>query len=247
MRFMTALQAPRYRLLKSTTPSLFNQDFVAVRRRRKHLPLEETYSRYEGPDTIDGHSSEDDFYQSSSDSDLEEVAFSAEQLAIKHLEAQLSGSPTASHLWLSLLQQSITLIPLSTINAPTSRAEVAVAVLRRALKAHPSNRANLMLWFRYLSWGEHIWSVSDLADQWDTALKDVENETIWLAWLDWQLRAEPDKGLDTFLTAASRCLATLQDERLKLMALWRVVVALQDAGAWVDTEDEQPYTSLRLQ
>ncbi|KAI0348412.1 hypothetical protein BDW22DRAFT_1350623 [Trametopsis cervina] len=167
-------------------------------------------------------------YEESDDSDTTHLT--SRQATLRSLEAELSVDPTSIPTWLALLSHTLSSIPPETKNADKSRAEIALAVLSRALSAHPSNAQSQRLRLKYLNIGEAMWTAETLHSEWEKALK-IGSPELWIQWLDWRIRAVP-RGIEGVSEDARRVLAalSLENEDGRLRAFWRIAIALRDAG-----------------
>ncbi|PFH54787.1 hypothetical protein AMATHDRAFT_134942 [Amanita thiersii Skay4041] len=166
------------------------------------------------------------------DSDDESTPMSSHQAAIKSFEQQLSLDPSSIRVWLSLLEQTLSTIPLLSKNATKARAEIATSVLSRAISADPSNKKSKILRIKYLKAGEDVWQEDRLQDEWEDALK-VGGVEIWMEWLEWRIRRSRN-GIDDFIRDSIRAINALGSdvsaEFGKVRILWRVVMVLNSAG-----------------
>ncbi|KAG6381068.1 NRDE-2, necessary for RNA interference-domain-containing protein [Boletus reticuloceps] len=154
------------------------------------------------------------------------------QLTIKALEGRLTADPSSVQTWLSLVAQSLSVVPLTSKNAVKARSEVTLSVLSRARGAHPSNLRSPTLSLKYLRAGEELWDQTKLTAEWEDALKSG-GIGIWMEWLEWRIRASVG-GIDQVVWDATRALKALgssEDSELdRLRVVWRVAVAFQEAG-----------------
>jgi hypothetical protein len=123
-------------------------------------------------------------------------------------------------------------IPVTSKNATKARAEITLAILKRARAAHPHNRSSGILFLKYLRAGEEVWHESKTKAEWEEASK-LGGIEIWMEWLEWRIRTVAG-GVDTLVTDATRVLRALGSsgsrEIDKLRVVWRVAVAFQQAG-----------------
>ena len=188
-------------------------------------------SKVEADDNSDSSPpSESDDSHDSDDNDT--LVLSAHQESLKLLENDLEANPRAVSKWLTLLNQTLSTIPLTSKNAMKARSEITVSIIARALSADPQNKLNRHLRLTYLRAGEDIWHESKLRSEWEDALK-VGGADIQLEWLDWRIR-NGNKGIDGVLESAARALTGLgtgeEAEIGKVRIFWRVAVAIKNAG-----------------
>ncbi|KAM6498408.1 NRDE-2, necessary for RNA interference domain containing protein [Amanita muscaria] len=153
------------------------------------------------------------------------------QESLKSLEQQLSQNPTSVNLWLSLLAQTLSTVPLLSKNANKARAEIALSVLSRAMAADPVNAKSTVLRIKYLKAAEEVWQEDKMKNEWEGAL-NVGGVEMWMEWLGWRIR-KARRGLDGVLEDALRATSAFGHDRgeiAKLRILWRVAVAFQSAG-----------------
>ena len=186
-------------------------------------------------DSVHGLTSEDE----GGPSGEPRIHLTARQEAIKELEAILTRDPTRIGSWFSLIRLSVADSPVTSRRGPIARAEISLAILRRALDAHPQNRTSVRLQVAYLEAGEEIWQRGEQAKEWEAALialggpgHDLGNrEMIWSAWLSWVMRNA--KNVDDFLSAFRRVFAVLnleEAEVIRVRLLWRLCVHLHESG-----------------
>ncbi|KAH7928477.1 DUF1740-domain-containing protein [Leucogyrophana mollusca] len=188
--------------------------------------------------TLANDNEESDSQSSASESDGSDSSddggpvLTSHQLSLKSLEGKLSSDPSSVPNWLSLVACSLSSIPLTSKNATKTRAEVTLSILSRALSAHPRNSNSTMLRLKYLKSGEEVWHESKVRAEWDEALK-IGGIDIWMEWLEWRIRTGVN-GVDGIIKDATRVLDALGDheetEVGRLRVVWRVAVALQQAG-----------------
>lgn len=154
------------------------------------------------------------------------------QLAIKALEESLTADPSSVKTWLSLVAESLSVVPLTSKNANKTRSEITLSILSRAREAHPRNLRSPVLWLKYLRAGEEVWRQTELVAEWEDALK-LGGIDIWMEWLEWRIRTCVG-GIDQVVCDATRALKALgssEDIELgRLRIVWRVAIAFQEAG-----------------
>ena len=189
----------------------------------------------EHTDSVHGLTSEDE----DGPSGQPHIHLTAQQEAIKELETILIRDPTLIDSWFSLIRLSIAEIPITSRRGPIARAEISLAILKRALGAHPQNRTSVRLRVAYLEAGEEIWQRGVQAKEWETALIALggsgidlgTREMIWSAWLNWVMRNA--KNVDDFLSAFRRVFAVFnveEAEMIRVRLLWRLCVHLHESG-----------------
>lgn len=174
--------------------------------------------------------SESDDSHDSDDKDT--PVLSAHQESLKLLEHDLEANPRAVSKWLTLLDQTLSTIPLTSKNAMKARSEITVSIIARSFSADPQNKLDRHLRLTYLRAGEGIWHESKLRSEWEDALK-VGGAEIQLEWLDWKIRSG-NRGIDGVLAFAARALIGLgtgeEADIGKVRIFWRVAVAIKNAG-----------------
>jgi len=184
-----------------------------------------------GEASSDSEHSASDAEGESSDDDHAPI-LTSHQLAIKALEENLIADPSSVQTWLSLVAQSLSVVPLTSKNANKTRSEITLSVLSRARTAHPSNLRSPTLSLRYLRAGEELWHQTKLVAEWEDTLK-LGGIDIWMEWLEWRIRTSVG-GIDQVVWDATRALKALgssEDSELdRLRIVWRVAVAFQEAG-----------------
>ncbi|KAH0838206.1 NRDE-2, necessary for RNA interference-domain-containing protein [Lanmaoa asiatica] len=185
-----------------------------------------------GEASSDSELSTSDAEAETSDGDLAPT-LTSHQLAIRALEESLVADPSSVPSWLSLVAQSLSVVPLTSKNANKTRSEITLSILSRARAAHPSNFHYPTLLLKYLRAGEELWPETKLMDEWEDALK-LGGIGIWMEWLEWRIRTFVG-GIDQVVWDATRALKALdgsEDGELdRLRIVWRVAVAFQEAGA----------------
>ena len=114
-----------------------------------------------------GPVAEGDTGEESSDSS---PTLTSQQIAIKKLEQEIAKNPSAVDKWLSLLNHTLSTIPLLSRNARKARSEITVSILSRALTVNTNNESAKLLWLRYMKAGEEIWPENKLKAEWEIAL-----------------------------------------------------------------------------
>ena len=189
----------------------------------------------EHTDSVHGLTSEDEGGHSGEP----HIHLTARQEAIKELDAILTRDSTLIDSWFSFIRLSIADSPVTSRRGPIARAEISLAILKRALDADPQNRTSVRLQVAYLEAGEEVWQRSEQAEEWEGALiilggagNDLANrEMIWNAWLSWVMRNA--KNVDDFLSAFRRVFGVLnleEAEVIRVRLLWRLCVHLHESG-----------------
>jgi hypothetical protein len=191
---------------------------------------------YRGDATSDSELSASNAGGESSDDD-QAPTLTSHQLAIKALEKCLDTDPSSAQTWLSLVAQSLSVVPLTSKNANKIRSEITLSILSRAREAHPSNLRSPTLLLKYLRAGEELWNQTKLKAEWEDGLK-LGGIDIWMEWLEWRIRNYTG-GIDQVVSHATRALKALgsseHSELERLRVVWRVAVAFQEAGASFDS------------
>lgn len=207
--------------------------FIRIPSRRGVIEDSEPYrslSKTEVDDNSDSSSPSESDCDSHDDS--ETPVLSAHQESLKLLEHDLDANPRAVSKWLSLLNQTLSIIPFTSKNATKTRSEITVSIIARALSADPQNNRDRYLRLTYLRSGEGIWHESKLRSEWEDALR-VGGIDIWLEWLEWKIR-NGNKSIDGVLESAARALTGLgigeEADVGKVRIFWRVAVAIKNAG-----------------
>ena len=167
------------------------------------------------------------------------IHLTAQQEAIKELEIILIRDSTLIDSWFSLIHLSVAEIPITSRRFPIAKANISLAILKRALDAHPQNRTSVRLRVAYLEAGEEIWQRDKQAKEWEAALIalggtgiDLGNrEMMWSAWVNWVMRNA--KNVDDFLSAFRRVFAVFnveEAEMIRVRLLWRLCVHLHESG-----------------
>ncbi|KAI0778496.1 DUF1740-domain-containing protein [Trametes elegans] len=203
--------------ITSNRPKQDEQDY-------REIELSKQHER----DSDESESSEE---SGSSDDESDTAPLTSLQATLKDLEGRLAARPNDTSAWLSLLSHTLTTVPVTSKNATKARAEITLSVLSRALSAHPDNAHSKVLRLKYMKAGEELWPEGKLAAEWENAVK-VDDIEIWMAWLDWRVRTTRDilTGMAEDAARLTRALASCNDEVGQLRVLWRIAVALRDAG-----------------
>ncbi|KAF8167773.1 NRDE-2, necessary for RNA interference-domain-containing protein [Crassisporium funariophilum] len=224
------------RLLPSLDTKKYDEidGFIRIPSRRGRGDVNETYRFITtGNDNIsDSSSSSGSDDGASSDDDSDPTTLTFHQETLKSLEQELDMNPRLADKWFSLMNQTLSTIPLTSKNATKARSEITVSILARALAADPQNLTNKRLRLAYLKAGEEIWHESKLRSEWEDVLK-VGGADIYLEWLEWKIR-KGNKGVDGVVESAVRSLSSLgndEDAEVgKVRVFWRVATAIKNAG-----------------
>lgn len=228
------LLAPPTKTLLASSSKVYKYEevdgFLRLPSSKTHGPrdessMETTVDRYAESESSGLTSGED----VDSDSDSDNITLDSRQVTLKELEEKLASDPTSITTWMSLLSHSLSSVPIESKNAPKARAEISLAVLSRAMSAHPDNKRSMRLRLEFLSVGEELWSNERLYEEWEDALS-LNHAELWMAWLDWRIRTYRD-GIDRVMSDAERLQAVFEGNEVeKLRVFWRVAVAFRDAG-----------------
>lgn len=165
-----------------------------------------------------------------SDEEEGQPVLTAHQESLKQLEAALQVDPGAISTWLSLLKQSLSVIPPNSKNAAKARSEITTSIISRALSSSPQNSSNKLLRLIYLKAGADIWHESKVRAEWDEALK-IGGIEIQMEWLE-RMMATTD--IESIVDSASGILRGLgvdeESEIAKVRVFWRVATGIRDAG-----------------
>lgn len=233
------LQPPSRRIIPLIDGSKYQEvdGFIRLPSRRSRAVADfESYRSItvgESNDLSDSSVASESEDNASSEDDNDQPVLSAHQETLKHLDQELARNPDAIDTWLSLLQQTLSTIPITSKNATKARCEVTSSILTRALSAAPQNARSKELRIPYLKAGEEIWHESKLRSEWDEALKGGGIE-LQMEWLEWKIR-QGQNGIGGVINSATRSLSSLvgddeQSEIARVRIFWRVATALRDAG-----------------
>ncbi|KAF9474100.1 hypothetical protein BDN70DRAFT_885209 [Pholiota conissans] len=227
---------PSRQIFPSVDSGKYREDdgFIKFPTRRDTQTAEDSYrsiTRTKDNDESDTSApSEGEFNSSGGDDDHPVLA--AYQETLKRLDQELTAHPDSITTWMSLLQQTLSTIPITSKNATKARCEITASILSRAISAAPQNAANKELRLAYIKAGEEIWHESKLRSEWQDALK-LGGIEIQMEWLEWKIR-KPENGIDGVVQAAIRAMEKLgtdeDSEIAKVRIFWRVAVAIRDAG-----------------
>jgi len=225
---------PTKKIFPSTTTKYEEIDgVIKLPSRRRRRDPEESYrtiTATRGSDSDSESSGVADTGEENSDSS---PILTSQQVAIKKLEQEIEKDPSAVDKWFSLLNHTLSTIPLLSRNARKARSEIIVSILSRALTVNNNNESAKLLRLRYMKAGEEIWPEAKLKAEWETALKGGGIE-IWMEWLEWRIRTM--KNMNGLLDLVSRVYSAFNSnegvvgELAKLRVFWRVAVLYKDAG-----------------
>lgn len=170
---------------------------------------------------------------SESSSEEETMGLTAEQARIKEIEGALSRDPSSVSNWLALIRHSLESVPITSTNAAIARADIALAILKRAMNSHPSMASSVTLRLAYLSYQEDMSNPSSLNADWTAAVRELRNPEITLEWLNWRIRSGKDRGISAFAEDAEKCMGMMLDDFSRVLGLWRIAVSLIDAGNYM--------------
>ena len=170
------------------------------------------------------------------ESDPDTITLSAREEALRRLEQEIKEQPSSTSAWLSLLQHSLSGVSSSRKDSGTTRPEITVSVLLRAMKAHPDNLQSPILRLKLLKAGEDIWDDSKMEAEWESALKAVKHPDVWMEWFDWRLRKCP-QGVEGCVHDVHRVrksglvgLGDYEADVLNLRLFWRSAILFKQAG-----------------
>lgn len=201
-------------------------------RRRRRNP-EESYRAITITRDSDSDSESSGAADTGEESSDSSPTLTSQQVAIKKLEQEIAEDPSAVDKWFSLLNHTLSTIPLLSRNARKARSEIIVSILSRALTVNNNNESTKLLRLRYMKAGEEIWPEAKLKAEWDIALKGGGIE-IWMEWLEWRIRTM--QNMNGLLDEISRVYSAFNTgeepvgELAKLRVFWRVAVLYKDAG-----------------
>lgn len=201
-------------------------------RRRRRNP-EESYRAITITRDSDSDSESSGAADTGEESSDSSPTLTTQQVAIKKLEQEIAEDPSAVDKWFSLLNHTLSTIPLLSRNARKARSEIIVSILSRALTVNNNNESTKLLRLRYMKAGEEIWPKAKLKAEWDIALKGGGIE-IWMEWLEWRIRTM--QNMNGLLDEISRVYSAFNTgeepvgELAKLRVFWRVAVLYKDAG-----------------
>ncbi|KAG8888528.1 hypothetical protein FRB98_007493 [Tulasnella sp. 332] len=215
-----------------------------LRRKGGHSMTEPAYrsvTTAQDPDNSDMDDSDPSSPKSDAASDASE-AFTVPYTSTMHTNARLTSllktDPTSTSTWLELLEHSIAGVPTSE-----ARSDLAVNIIEKAFSAHPANKRNAILRCRYLLSGAIIWPANKLEEEWERALKlvdeaaDLEDRmNLWMDHLNWRLKVGGVMRLETavqrlwILLRSERSSGAVTLDRFRLRVLWRCCTAFSEAG-----------------
>ncbi|KAF8912990.1 NRDE-2, necessary for RNA interference-domain-containing protein [Gymnopilus junonius] len=161
----------------------------------------------------------------SSDESSDSLVLTAQQETLKRLEQELEARPENTDIWNSLLNESLSTIPVTSKNATKARSEITLSILSRAFSASPQNAMNKNLRLAYLKAGEQVWHESKLRSEWEEALEvgDVEFQ---VEWLEWRIK-NGSGGIDQVIDSALRTYEGLGPGRNSEWYIERAMAAFQ--------------------
>ncbi|KAH9944116.1 NRDE-2, necessary for RNA interference-domain-containing protein [Epithele typhae] len=229
------LMAPPTRRLIASAESTYKypeiDGFLRIRGQDSRRDIQD-YREVDPSKQDDSDESDSSAESATSDEDSETPRLTSLQATLKTLEESLTSNPEHIPTWLSLLSHTLGTVPEESRRAAKARADISVSLLSRALGAHSSNSRSRVLRLKFLRAGEEIWDDRKLYDEWEKAVQ-VNDVEVWLAWLDWRVRTPSYSLLEDVVrdsTRISRALGSTLDEVGQVRLLWRVSVALRDAG-----------------
>ena len=96
---------------------------------------------------------------------------------MRDLKRSLQLDPSCIQAWFDLVAHS-QLDTSSTVSVKL-RAKISVAILSRALKAHPDNTHNSVLWLKYL-----VACDSQLEAAWEETIQKADSVDLCIKWFD---------------------------------------------------------------
>ncbi|PPQ67070.1 hypothetical protein CVT25_005671 [Psilocybe cyanescens] len=227
-------KAPTRRLIPTSRTNKYEEidGYISFPSRTAPSDADPSYRsiRVNNPENSENSSSSESEEDLSSDEDTGDPILTAHQETLKILQQEIEVRPDAADKWLSLLNQTLSTIPITSKNATKARSEISVSILSRAISASPLNAKNRSLRLAYLRAGEEIWHESKLRSEWEDALK-VEDIEIQTEWLEWKIRTS-NGGVDGVVQAAVRVLDRIgiKLEVEKVRIFWRVAMVIRNAG-----------------
>jgi hypothetical protein len=240
---------PTRRIIQSDEDHKYREvdGFIRIPSRRGRPNLDESY-RSIGTvvENSDSESSPESHYGPDNDDDTDvegntALSLTSHQETLKTLERALAVNAGSVDNWVSLLNHTLSSIPITSKNATKARSEITISLLTRAFSADPQNSKSKLLRLKYLKAGEEMWHESKLKAEWEDALR-VGGVGIWMEWLEWMTR-KGNSGVDGVVDAAVRALESFgfdEEEQLaKVRVFWRTAVAIQNAGVLYIISDLQ--------
>lgn len=174
-----------------------------------------------------------------SSSEDEGVTLTADQEAIKELEAILDHRPDDEQAWLRLWEISTRSLPRTMGRSTQVRTEISLSILRKAMDAHKNNRESLRLRLLYIEYGSPTWSDERTRREWDDLLDELggaqvpiwKRTIVWMAWLERQFVSRPTVG--EALEAAKQLMAALSEKEFEMLWVrmcWRIAIFMRESG-----------------
>jgi hypothetical protein len=170
----------------------------------------------------------------SSDEDQDVYTLSSREELLKDLEQRVQQNPSDVSIWLELTVRSQ--VESQSATNYKAQAEIEVAILSRAFKAHQDNIRSGALWIKYLTACERIWTDAQVSVAWTDAMRQADCPDLTMAWLNWRIRRTASSVEDILQDAAAvfgKRWPALDDEdqdKANLRLLWRIGVFLNQAG-----------------
>jgi hypothetical protein len=213
--------------------------FIKIPSRRDKSKPEDTYRSIiearDGDSSDPGSNSSGASSDEDSDDQGDKHPETSQQAQIKALEQQLALDKGSVSTWLSLLEVTLSSIPITSKNATRARSDISVSLLERALGSHPAIKVSPMLRIKYLKAGEEIWNEKQLGEKWEEAL-GLGDVALWMEWFEWRIRTSKD-GLDGIVEDVTRLLSSPpfqgdspKAELARLRAFWRTATVARNAG-----------------
>ncbi|KAH6916852.1 NRDE-2, necessary for RNA interference-domain-containing protein [Coprinopsis sp. MPI-PUGE-AT-0042] len=209
--------------------------FIRIPTRRGKSAPEDTYRAITRAEEGDSTASDTDDSVSGDEeaSEDEEITENAHQAHLRTLQQHLDGQPESVTTWISLLEHTLSTIPINSKNATKARCDIALSILSHALSAHPTNATSKVLRIKYLKAGEELWQANELAAEWEKALK-VGGVELWMEWLEWRFR-HTKQEFGHLVADIGRAFSAFQgsseeDELARVRIFWRMATATRAAG-----------------
>lgn len=240
---------PTRRIIQSDENDKYREvdGFIRIPSRRGRPNLDESYrSIVTVVENSDSESSPESDYgpDNNDDTDLEgdtALSLTSHQETLKTLERALAVNPGSVDNWVSLLNHTLSSIPITSKNAAKARSEITISLLTRAFSVDPQNSKSKLLRLKYLKAGEEMWHESKLKAEWEDALR-VGGVEIWMEWLEWMTR-NGNSGVDGVVDSAVRAFNSFgfdeEGQLAKVRVFWRTAVAIQNAGVLCIISDLQ--------
>lgn len=215
--------------------------YIRIPSRRGKSKPEDTYRSINEAKDGDSSASESDSSSElsndghSSEGEDDKRPETSQQAQLRTLEQKLAQDKSSIETWLSLLDTTLSSIPITSKNATKARSDITVSLLGRAISSHPVVEASPLVRIKYLKAGEDLWDGPELIRKWETAL-GLGSVALWMEWFEWRMRNNRT-GLEGIVEDVSRLLASVafqgtdeEAEMARLRAFWRAAEAVRSAG-----------------